>query len=49
MTKFIDLFDQSKIDIKVTINNNSKLNKKINKIESVDDLELKIKQIYLKN
>lgn len=47
-SKFIDLFDQSKIDIKVIIDDNSKLNKKINKIKSANDLELKIKQDIFK-
>lgn len=48
MSKFSNIFDQSKINIKVIIDDNSKLNKKVNNIKNVNDLELKIKQDILK-
>ena len=47
-SKFVDIFDQSKIDIKVIIRDNSELTKKIDKIESVDDLRIKIEQDIFK-
>jgi len=46
--KLIDLFDQSKINIKVVIRDNSELNRKIDNIKSADDLRIKIEQDIFK-